>query len=82
MKQIKEYTGRLSELEEEKSAKTARMMELKHEIDAGKAGRIKVSGEVFVGVSVFIASKIYNVKQHMSHCMFKISEGEIEAVSF
>lgn len=82
LKQVKELTSQLEIMETERDENNERMRVIKEEVDKGKNGKIKVQGETFIGTTIFIASKIYNVKQNMVHCMYKISNGEIDAVSF
>lgn len=82
LKQVKQYTTKLEELEKERDEKNERMKEIRQVVDAGKNGKVKVTGETFVGVTIFIASRIYTVKEKLTHCMFKIIDGEIGTTSF
>ena len=82
IKQIKEYTSRLNSLEEERDVRNNELASLKEILDEGKQGSIKVAGSTYRGVSIFIASSIYIVKERESHCIYKIVDGEIEPTSF
>lgn len=82
IKQVKQYTTKLEELEKECEEKNERIMELRRIIDEEKNGKIKVSGEINVGVDIFIANRTYIVKEKHVHCMLKIKDGEIVTLPF
>jgi hypothetical protein len=82
IKKVKEYTAELEQLEKDRSENNENMKELKRLVDMGKNGRIKVSGETYAGVSIFIASEVHNVKEPIAHCMYKIVDGDITPTVF
>ncbi len=77
MKQIKGYNAKLEEIKAEREEKNARLMEIKAELDEGKKSSIKVLGNTYRGVSIFIASCAYVVKDQDVHTWYKIVDGEI-----
>ncbi len=77
MKQIKEYNAKLEEIKVEREEKNTRLMEIKSELDEGKKSNIKVFGNSYRGVSIFIASCAYIVKDMDTHTWYKIIDGEI-----
>jgi hypothetical protein len=82
IKKVKEYTAELEQLEKDRNENNENMKELKRLVDMGKNGRIKVSGETYAGVSIFIASEVHNVKEPIAHCMYKIVDGDITPTVF
>ena len=57
-------------------------IEIKLELDEGKKGSIKVLGNTYRGVTIYIASCIYIVKEKDSHSWYKIVDGEVRPTSF
>jgi hypothetical protein len=82
IKQIKEYNTKLSELNGDIDKKNARLREVRAIINVGKNGSVKVTGNVYRGVTIFIANNIYSVKDKDVHCLYKIVDGETKATSF
>jgi hypothetical protein len=82
IKKVKQYTADLEQLENDREKNSEQMREMKRLVDMGKNGRIKVSGETYAGVSIFIASEVHNVKEPIAHCMYKIVEGTISPTVF
>ena len=82
MKQVKQYQEKLNELEGEKKEKTTRMIEIKQILDLGRKGTVKVSGTTYRGVTIFIASRIYGVKDNLNHTVFAIDGSDIIAKAF
>ncbi|MGN0435881.1 MAG: FapA family protein [Wujia sp.] len=82
IKNIKEYNAKIEPLKEEKRVKKERLVEIKSVLDTGKKGMVKVYGTSYRGVTIFISSAIYNVKEQSAHCIYKISDGKIVSVSF
>jgi uncharacterized protein (DUF342 family) len=72
----------LEQLENDREKNSEQMREMKRLVDMGKNGRIKVSGETYAGVSIFIASEVHNVKEPIAHCMYRIVEGTISPTVF
>lgn len=77
LKQIKEYNSRLSELNEQHDVRNERLKEIKAELDKGKKGSVKVLGNSYRGVIIFIASQIYTVKDKDVHSLYRIVDGEV-----
>ncbi len=77
MKQIKGYNAKLEEIKTEREEKNARLLEIKAELDEGRKANIKVSGNAYRGVTIFIASCVYIVKNTDMHVWYKIVDGEI-----
>jgi hypothetical protein len=82
IKKVKQYTVELEQLEKDREENNDRLQTLRKQVDMGKNGRIKVSGETYAGVSIFIASEVHNVKEPIAHCMYKIVNGSIEPTVF
>jgi hypothetical protein len=82
IKQVKQRTAELEQLENDREKNSEYMRELKRQVDMGKNGRIKVSGETYAGVSIFIASEVFSVKDPIAHCMYKIVNGNISPTVF
>lgn len=82
VKQIKLYSDKLKGMQEEKQAKNERLLEIKEALNEGKKGNVKVLGNSYRGVSIFIASSIYTVKETEKHCWYKINGGEITPTTF
>jgi hypothetical protein len=82
IKQVKQHTTELEELEKEREENNQHMIDLKSQVDMGKNGRIKVTGETYAGVTIFIASEVHNVKEPIAHCLYKIVEGSITPTVF
>jgi uncharacterized protein (DUF342 family) len=82
IKQIKQHTTELEELEKEREDNSQYMKDLKIQVDMGKNGRVKVTGETYAGVTIFIASEVHTVKEPIAHCLYKIVEGNITPTVF
>lgn len=82
LKQVKQYSAILEEIEAEKGDKQERMIELKEIIDSGKKGSVRVSGTCYRGVTIFIASRVYSVKEKDVHALYKIVGADIEPTGF
>ncbi len=82
VKQIKGYNLRLEELNKEKSVRTERLQEVRLMLEEGKKGTIKVYGNTYKGVTIFIAANTYIVKDKDYHCLYKIEGGEIVTAVF
>ena len=77
IKKIKSYKDKLEELEEEKQPKSDRLKEIKAELEYGKKGSVKVLGNTYRGVTIFISNQIYTVKEKDIHSWYKIVNGEV-----
>lgn len=82
LKQIKEYTAKLNELEAERNTRNEEMIKLKNILDEGKQGTVRVAGSTYRGVNIYIASSIYIVKDKESHSLYKIVDGELSPTAF
>lgn len=82
VKQIKDYNTKLVPLREEYDKRNSRLQEIKKELELGKKGSIKVSGNTYRGVSMYIASSVYIVKEKGVHGWYKIVDGDIRPTSF
>ena len=82
IKQIKGYNQRLDELNTVKAEKFGRLQEIKLLLEEGKRGNIKVYGNTYRGVTIFIAASTYIVKDKDYHCIYKIDGGEIRTTTF
>lgn len=82
LKAIKQYTARVEELKYDKQEKYIRLNEIRSIVDEGKKGSIKVMGDTYRGVSIYIASSTYIVKDTEKHGLYKIVNGGIESVAF
>lgn len=82
LKMIRQYTAELEEIDSQMGGKKERMIELKTLVDEGKKGMVRVTGTSFRGVTIFIASKIYIVKDKDKHVLYKIVDSDIEPTPF
>ena len=82
IKQIKEYNAKLDDLNNQKGDKAERLNEIRAELDKGKKGSVKVLGNTYRGVTIYIASDIYNVKDKDIHSWYRIVDGEISPTPF
>lgn len=82
VKQIKGYNVRLEELNKEKAVKVERLQEIKLMLEQGKKGTIKVYGNAYKGVTIFIAANTYIVKDKDYHCLYRIEGGDIVTAVF
>ncbi|MGN0151362.1 MAG: FapA family protein [Wujia sp.] len=82
LKQIKTYNAKLEEIAEERNTKNNRLRELKAELDRCKDGNVKVLGNTYRGVSIFISNCCYSVKDKDTHSLYKIVDGEISPTPF
>ncbi len=82
IKSIKEHNTKLEALNEEKMGKNTRLQEIKEILDEGKKGSVKVLGNTYRGVTIFIASSIYIVKEKDVHSWYKIVNGEVSPTTF
>jgi hypothetical protein len=82
IKQVKQHTTELEQLEKDRDENNLRMREIKGQIDMGKNGRVKVMGETYAGVTIFIASEVHSVKEPIAHCLYRIVEGNITPTVF
>ncbi len=82
IKQVKEYNTILEKLNVERTTKNTRLREIKDIIDVGKNGSIKITGAAYRGVTIFISTYIYSVKEKDNHCIYRIADGEISPTSY
>ncbi len=82
MKLIKQYNAKIEELTNERGDKNERLMEIRQELDKGKKGSVKVIGNTYRGVTIFIASCVYIVKDKEMHGWYKIVDGEVKPTVF
>lgn len=79
LKLVKEYKDKLIPLEKDRLEYSEKLKDLKLKLDSGKKGAIKVSGYAYRGVTIFISSYNYGVKDKDSHCIYRVIDGEIVA---
>lgn len=82
IKQIKDLNTKLDGLNKEYELKNSRLQEIKSELEIGKKGSVKVLGNTYRGVTIFIASSIYIVKDKDVHSLYKIVDGDVKPTSF
>ncbi len=82
MKLIKQYNAKLDELNAERGDKNERLLEIRRELDKGKQGSVKVLGNTYRGVTLFIASCVYIVKDKETHGWYRIVDGEVRPTVF
>lgn len=82
MKLIKQYNAKLDELNAQRGDKNERLLEIREELNKGKQGSVKVLGNVYRGVTLFIASCIHIVKDKEVHGLYKIVDGEVKPTAF
>lgn len=82
IKLLKDYNTKLVPLKEEYDKRNNRLQEIKKALEFGKKGSIKVSGNTYRGVTMYIASAIYIVKDKDVHSWYKIVDGDIRPTSF
>ncbi len=82
IKMVKQYTAKIDEIKNERQANIERLNEIKVILNEGVKGSVKVLGNTYRGVTIFIASCIYIVKDTEKHCWYKIKEGDIVPASF
>lgn len=76
LKQIRERNAVLEELNGQRNEKNIRLREIRELIDVGKNGSVKVTGSCYRGVTIFLATHIYSVKDRDDRCVYKIVDGE------
>lgn len=81
-KNIRERKAKIEELDKEKRAKSARLQELKALIDQGKNSKVKVLGNSYRGVTIYMASYVYSVKDKDIRPLYVIEGSEIKITSF
>lgn len=77
LKQIKTYNAKLEEIKGEREEKNARLAVIRETLDEGKKASVKVWGNSYRGVTLFIASCVYIVKNMDVHSWYRIVDGEI-----
>ncbi len=82
MKLIKQYNAKIEELNNERGDKNERLLAIRQELEKGKRGSVKVLGNTYRGVTLFIASCIYIVKDKESHGWYRIVDGEVKPTVF
>lgn len=82
VKQIKEYNAKILELNNEKGDKEERLNRIREELSKSKSGSVKVMGNTYRGVTIFIANLIYIVKDKETHSWYKLIDGEVRSTSF
>lgn len=82
LKSIKNYTAKIEEINAEKKDKAIRLSEIRTILEEGKKGSVKVLGNTYRGVTIFISSSVHNVKETEKHSWYKIVDGEIKSVPF
>lgn len=82
VKQIKQYTEKLEVITKERDEKNERLLEIRTILAQGKKGSVKVSGNCYRGVMLFISSQTYAVKDKETHSLYKINEGLVKPTSF
>lgn len=82
MKQIRAFNVRLAEIMSEQDEKMERMEKIKRKIDKSRSGFVKVWGNAYHGVSLYISNYTYMVKEKDTRCLYKIIDGEIAPSSF
>jgi len=82
MKLIKQYNEKLDELNNERGDKNERLLAIRQELEKGKHGSVKVFGNTYRGVTLFIASYIYIVKDKEAHGWYRIVDGEVKPTVF
>lgn len=81
-KNIRERKAKIEELDKEKSAKSARLKELKMLIDQGKNSKVKALGNCYRGTTIYMASYVYSVKDKDIRPLYVIEGSEIRITSF
>lgn len=82
VKQIKTYTEHVEEMKKEFREKNDTLQELRTEISNGKKGSVKVLGNAYRGVMIFISSLSYAVKDEEKHSLYKIVDGNVKPTPF
>jgi len=82
IKQIKELNIKLDELNTAYDIKNCRLQEIKKELEEGKKGCVKVLGNTYRGVTIFVAGCTYIVKDKDVRSIYKIVDGDVKPMSF
>ena len=82
VKQIKTYTERVEEMKKEYVEKNDILQELRQELTLGKKGIVKVLGNAYRGVMIYISSLSYAVKDVEKHSLYKIADGVVKPTPF
>lgn len=82
LKHVQLLKSKLDEINNVKQEKSLRMNEIKKVLDEGKKTSIKVHGNAYRGVTIYIANDIYTVKNTCQHAWFKIVDGGITPAVF
>ena len=82
VKQIKAYTETLESMKKEFGEKNDILQELREELALGKKGSVKVLGNTYRGVIIYISSLSYAIKDVEKHCLYKIVDGVVKPTPF
>ena len=82
VKQIKNYTEKLEDMKTEYTEKKERLQELRAEFERGKKGSVRIYGNAYRGVMIFISSLSYAVKDVEMHSWYRITDGVIKPTIF
>lgn len=82
VKHIKDLNAKLDGLNKEYEVKNGRLQEIKSELEEGRKGSVKVLGNTYRGVTIFIAASTYIVKEKDVHSLYKIVDGDVRATTF
>lgn len=82
IKQLKTYKEKLDSLTGEYEVINGRLQEIKTELESAKKGSVKVLGNTYRGVTIYIAGAIYIVKDKDSRSWYKIVDGDIAPTLF
>lgn len=82
VKQIKSYTERVEAMKAEYREKNDILQELRTQLMQGKKGSVKVLGNTYRGVIIYISSQSYAVKDMDKHSWYKIADGVVKPTSF
>ena len=82
LKLLKGYKQKIDELNSEYDVKNDRLQAIKSELEIGRKGSVKVSGNSYQGVTIYIAACTYIVKEKDVHSWYRITEGDIRPTSF
>ena len=82
VKQIKNYTEKLEGMKTEYTEKKERLQELRAEFERGKKGSVRIYGNAYRGVMIFISSLSYAVKDVEMHSWYRITDGVVKPTIF
>lgn len=82
VKQIKTYTERAEEMKAEYQQKNDTLQELRIQLTMGKKGSVKVLGNAYRGVMIYISNQSYAVKDVDKHSWYKIADGVVKPTPF